>query len=117
MRRKLVLLPLLVLLIAFLISSGASADTWYKTGANFTGTGNTDAYSLSTFGGYLYVGTYKASGAEIWRSLDGMAWYKTGADFTGTGNTVAYTLSTFGGYLYVGTYNASGAQIWRTSSD
>ena len=44
-------------------------------GGNGFGDENNDGVSsMAVFRGYLYVGTYRSTGCEVWRSSDGTTW-------------------------------------------
>lgn len=83
----------------------------------------TDESSV-VFKGYLYVGTYnmgylgrRTTGAQIWRTQDGVNW--EGVMLNGFGSINRYAIShmaVFGGYLYVSLneYYTDGIKIYRT---
>jgi CSLREA domain-containing protein len=80
--------------------------------------GNTEVFRLGEFRGELYAGTWKydGSGAEVWRSADGVIWEQVNADgFGDTGNESVLTFAIRGDYLYAGTYNPmTGGELWRS---
>jgi len=84
----------------------------------FGDAGNKEVFRLGQFGGHLYAGTWKydGSGAEVWRSDDGLDWTQVNADgFGDAGNESVLSFATFGDYLYAGTYNpATGGEVWRS---
>ena len=66
--------------------------------------------------GCLYIGTSnEVTGAEIWRSCDGISWHQVNINgFGDAGNIQAHNIQVFDGDLYASTENdATGGEIWR----
>jgi hypothetical protein len=89
---------------------------------------NTVVSSMTVFNGNIYAGSANVSGAQVWRSQDGVTWEKV-VDFgDGTGltggvsdlnNDRITSMAVNGNYLYIGTKNnvgggGNGAEVWRT---
>ena len=88
-----------------------------SSGDGFGDGGNNGIYSLKSFSGYLYAGTYNNSvGAEIWRTDDGKNWAKVSVNGFGSANNKwAYSMASFAGHLYVGLQNTTDhAQVYKT---
>jgi len=75
---------------------------------------NVNAYCMTVFSGYLYVGTYNEyTGCEVWRSNDPSIGNWTLVNYGGFGsatgnqpdNICVMDMVVFGGQLYAGTYN------------
>jgi hypothetical protein len=95
-------------------------------GAGFGDTNNGTVPSMSSFGAYLFAGTYNINGCQVWR-YDGTAWVQVagqdppGTSGTGPGfgdhyNTAALCMQACDSRLFVGTQNltpgANGCEIW-----
>lgn len=67
--------------------------------------------------GALYLATMNAqTGAEVWRTTDGVNWTKVNSDGFGMTETFAAELIPFNGYLYAWASNyKAGQQVWRTA--
>jgi hypothetical protein len=108
-------------------SSTGNAGDWSQVAANgFGDPTNQGIPTMEEFNGALYVGTYSSgssgpTGAEIWRSYDGIAWSPVITDGFGYEGTYSIsTLENFDGYLYAGigrwdssTKTYPGGQVWR----
>jgi hypothetical protein len=101
-------------------SSTGDAGAWSEVGAQVHG----DAHNTRTivdggavYNGALYVAVMNAtSGAEVWRTTNGVDWAQVGADGFGISRTFAAELIPFDGYLYAWTSNyTSGQQVLRTA--
>jgi hypothetical protein len=113
----------------------ASGDEWEKVLDAASGLGmnghngasdanNSSAISLVAFKGYIYVSSVNTtSGAQVWRSQDGLTWDKVrdfgdsslSAPYYDTNNTQISSMCVNGNYLYLGTKNATdGAEAWRS---
>lgn len=66
---------------------------------------------------YLYLGTYNATGGEIWR-YNGSTWEAITTDgFGNSNNDEVQKLLSYQGYLYAGLWNdVNGAQVWRSAT-
>lgn len=87
-------------------------------GPGFNDPNNWGVLSLTVFKDSLYAGTQNMdSGAEIWRTEDGITWLQTNSDGFGyPDNQETHSLTVFDGLLYGGIWNrANGAEIWRTA--
>jgi PKD repeat protein len=97
-------------------STGVSGD-WTRVVTNgFGDANNSGIFSFEVFNSYLYAGTYKSTGGEVWRTNDGTTWTRVNTDgFGDTGNCYVPALAAFNSYLYASTYHRSGAgaQVWR----
>jgi sugar lactone lactonase YvrE len=76
--------------------------------------------TLSAFGGQLYAGTYdwNGTGAQIWRTSDGVVWTPVITNGFGiTRNASIDHLYAFNGQLYAGTWAdaVNGGEVWRSS--
>ncbi|MFP8879251.1 MAG: hypothetical protein VCE43_07175, partial [Myxococcota bacterium] len=73
---------------------------------------------LAVYGGEIYIGTLNdVTGAEVWRSSDGVSWSQVGTDGLGSPFNIAIpAMAVFANDLYLGTWNPtfSGAELWRT---
>jgi hypothetical protein len=110
-------------------SSTGDSGSWTQVVSNGLGdAANRAVLTMEEFNGALYAGTRSYiggtyTGAEVWRTADGLTWtavITNGFGYTGTYDVSA--LEVFGGYLYAGTgrYDLSaqsypGGQIWRCS--
>lgn len=73
--------------------------------------------------GYLYVGTTRRSGFQVWRTADGINYQRVvRAGFADRGNVYAWRFISYDGYLWLGTYNylaayagIKGGAVWRTA--
>ena len=101
---------------------GAGADV----ASGFSDADNWGTFSMTAFGGYLYLGTNNESaGCEVWRSSDGTAWEPVVGDppaligngFDDPDNTHAFSMAVFAGDLYAGTYKETSdcCEVWRSS--
>ncbi|MBN1274252.1 MAG: hypothetical protein JXB26_18470 [Candidatus Aminicenantes bacterium] len=70
--------------------------------------------TMGVFDGYLYAGIGKSTGAEIWRSGDGLNWDLIIDDGFDTSNINIYSMAELDGDFYVGTWGNGGGQIWRS---
>lgn len=70
----------------------------------------------TVYNGALYVATMNATtGAEVWRTTEGVTWTQVNADGFGATTTFASELITFNGYLYAWTSDyATGQRVLRT---
>jgi len=68
---------------------------------------------MTAFNDALYVGTENDySGAEVWRSQDGITWSQVNQDgFGNVRNADVSSMAVFKGYLYAGTLNEYGGEI------
>ncbi len=74
--------------------------------------------------GYLYIGTVRFQGFQIWRTQDGISYEPVvGRGFNDFGNMYAWRFISYEGYLWVGTFNIAntlfgvkGGTIWRTQN-
>lgn len=92
-------------------ASGLGMDGWDASDA-----ANTAVTAMAVFKGYIYIGTNNASGAQVWRSGDGLTWRKV-IDFADEDSAVtrATSLQVNGNFLYAGMRNTTdGAEAWRT---
>jgi len=92
----------------------------FGNGTSFNGlgiTGNTSIMTLKTNGSYLYAGTENSSGAQVWRSPDGVTWQKFGTDGFGTTSFTKVTaMESFNELIYFGMENSDGGAIFRASN-
>lgn len=101
-----------------LMSQGQENAQWtLVVERGFEDRSNTVVVSHVIFEDYLYVGTFKASsGAEIWRTRDGVAWGQVGLDGLGNPRNHGMKVFTFRDKLYVGTLNYDeGMELWVSS--
>lgn len=93
--------------------------SWGEVGSVIGG----DAHNTRTivdgatvYNGALYVATMNtATGAEVWRTADGMMWAQVNVDGFGDAATFAAELVAFNGYLYAWTSNyVTGQRVYRT---
>jgi hypothetical protein len=73
---------------------------------------------MAIFGGYLYVGTHNiVTGAQLFRSADGLTWDPVRQDgFGDVNNFKIEMVYTSNGSLFAGTdNNLTGVEIWRSS--
>ena len=87
----------------------------YGTGPGFGDITNNSIMSMAVFEGRLYAGTYRAGGAQIWKSSDGTSWNGSVLNGFNSLNTQVTSLTVFGGRLYAGTFKSWGGEVWRTS--
>ncbi|MBN2208255.1 MAG: hypothetical protein JW759_03035 [Candidatus Coatesbacteria bacterium] len=88
---------------------------WTKVAdQGFGNQNNCNAYCMTVFNGYLYVGTLNANtGCEVWRSnapaIGNWTWVNYGGFGSATtnepDNICVMDMTVFGGQLYAGTYN------------
>ncbi|MBU1669983.1 MAG: IPT/TIG domain-containing protein [Actinobacteria bacterium] len=109
---------------------GPPYTDWVQVNADgFGDLNNHSAHSMATYGGELYVGTYKwpDSTCEVWKTAASGGppytdWVQVNADgFGDASNWGAYSLLSFNhdatDYLYVGVgNNSTGVEIWRTAA-
>ncbi len=71
----------------------------------------------ATYNGALYLATMNAAtGAEVWRTVDGTHWEQVNAGGFGQTSTFAAELIPFNGYLYAWTSDyAEGQRVYRTA--
>jgi hypothetical protein len=69
----------------------------------------------TVYNGALYVATMNtATGAEVWRTTDGVTWAQVNIDGFGDAGTFAAELVAFNGYLYAWTSNyVTGQRVYR----
>jgi len=79
---------------------------------------NVESLPVGEFNGYLYISTANSvSGAELWRSSNGVDWAQVNNDgFDGDSHNIyVQSMQEFNGYLYAATYNdATGFELWRS---
>ncbi len=88
---------------------------WQQSNSSGFGTADNNMIgALEVFNGQMYAATWNESGAQVWRTDDGLDWtqFTPGTPFT---TTVIYDMKLFGSNLYIGTYLDTGAEIWRTN--
>lgn len=81
-------------------------------------TGNINAEASSLFKGYLYVGTNSSTGAQIWRTNNGVSWTNVAtAGFGDAARQKITAMADFGGYLYAAlAKNGAPCKIYRSST-
>ena len=94
-------------------SNTGNSGTWSRVVSG--GNGNSTNYictGFHEFNGHLYTAVENEStGAQVWRTADGVTWSTVVADgFGDTNNYQTGGLAVFGGYLYVGTRNLRDAR-------
>ena len=100
---------------------------WKQVNLNGFGDPANRISSLSTFGGYLYAGTFafRDHGAQLWRTADGLNWTAVMTNGFGVYYNVGINhLVEFNGKLYAGVWNSTpnppytdtGGEIWRSSN-
>jgi sugar lactone lactonase YvrE len=86
---------------------------------------NTGLWAAAVLNGYLYAATAQwealgagtHTGAEVWRTNDGVTWSQVNTDGFGDRDNMSPWLESFNGYLYALSYNSNtGAQIWRCAT-
>jgi hypothetical protein len=80
---------------------------------------NTQVSSLQVNGGYIYAGTKNTvTGAEVWRSPDGVAWKQFGSDGFGSSSyTDIPAMAVFNGLIYFCMEDqAAGGAVFRSSN-
>jgi hypothetical protein len=80
---------------------------------------NTQISSLQVNGGFIYAGTKNSvTGAEVWRSPDGVAWEQFGTDgFGSTSYTDISAMAVFNGLIYFCMEDqTSGGAVFRSSN-
>lgn len=88
----------------------------------FGDTENRSIRALETASGSLYGVTYnRATGIQVWRSVDGLSWSQIVGDGFGDVNNLLVlwdtSVTSVGGRLVVGTWNQSvGGETWRQGS-
>lgn len=96
------------------------ATGWLRVNPSGFGTAvNSAVNSLADFNGQLYAAaTNYSSGAQVWRSPDGLTWTAAMTDgFGSLHNGVIDHLIVFNGQLYAGTENATnGGEVWRSAN-
>jgi PKD repeat protein len=94
---------------------------WQQVNINGFGDRNSETTAMTTFNSYLYAGTdnWNASGAQIWRSANGIAWTAVLTNGFGSNNNVGIDhMAVFSGQLYAGTWanSQAGGEVWRSSN-
>jgi photosystem II stability/assembly factor-like uncharacterized protein len=90
--------------------------SWSQVNASgFGDRRNTAVRAMAVFGNYLYAGTENTgTGAELWRTADGVTWTQVNADgFGSSQNTQVSALAVFGGQLYAAAGGTVG-RVWRS---
>lgn len=100
-------------------SPSGDENTWTRVLDDaVTGESENEAVvSLVEFGGRLYAGTWnRATGGELWSTIDGTEWSQAHTDGFGVPeNSAVISLAVHDEYLYAAFRNtASGGQIWRS---
>jgi hypothetical protein len=78
---------------------------------------NLVAYTMTVWNYSLYVGTLnQVSGAQLWRTSDGILWEQVNIDGFGDANNIAITsLISLGGTLIAATMNpVTGCEVWKS---
>ena len=93
-------LLLLTVLLFFVFSSPAYAQTWSNVSPPWAAANRT-AYSMVVYGADLYVGTNNTGGAQVWQ-YDGTAWTNVSPAWAAA-NVTVLGMVVYGANLYVGT--------------
>ncbi len=104
---------------------GGSAGLWHTENgttwvqddiSEITGAGNLNIYCLLNYNGTLYGGTYRNSGAQIWKSTDGSTWTSLMTDgFGDSNNDAILPIFHFKDYFYSLVFNSvTGVEVWRS---
>ncbi len=93
----------------------------FGTGVVFGGLGDPNNKQITSFavnGNFLYAGTQNGSGAEVWRTPDGVSWEQIGSNGFGSADLSDVTaMWSFGGLIYIGMEDTtSGGVIFRSSN-
>ena len=93
----------------------------FGAGVVFGGLGDPNNKQITSFavnGNFLYAGTQNGSGAEVWRTPDGVSWEQIGSNgFGSTDLSDVTAMLSFGGLIYIGMEDVnSGGVIFRSSN-
>ena len=110
------------LFVILVLSSTIYAQNWTRVDpgtpgpgkGGFGDSGNVEAFYMTTYGGYLYVGTSNEdTGGEVWQ-YDGSTWIQANMDGFGDSNNLeAHGLVVYDNKLYAATDNEeTGAEVW-----
>lgn len=118
----LVLVLILYLSVGLVAVQGAGPQSWTEvTAPGFGDRNNLNIYSLASFGGQLYAGTWYSgtTGAQLWRQNTNGTWTAMTTDGFGyaTNNGIDHLLE-FNGHLYAGTEvdGGTGGELWQSGN-
>lgn len=105
---------------------GGSATLWHTENgttwvqddiSEITDAGNLNVYCLFNYNGTLYGGTYRAAGAQIWKTTDGSNWTSIMTNgFGDTNDDAIVSFFHFKDHFYALVYNfATGVEAWRST--